>query len=299
MSITNEAIKYLKDKGHKVNDRRSKSLGTNNHNRSLSGLKKGGFHWDAVSGGTIEGHERYWRNHHGWTSVGGYTVFIDDAGTLHVNYDFEKRTNGVGNHNTPTLSICYAGTYSNPINNKQKQAAKDFWTFVVNDKRTSINSFDDVWGHNEFSGHASNACPGIDMDDFRRYLKDGKATTTSNPEPKPSSQVSKSVDNLNGARLVKYENSTFTVNNKIGIKVRNAPSTKAKHTGTLKHGQSINYNAVYEGNGYRWLCATLVIRETRSMCLIDRLTTSRTNGEHLATRLLNQNRKQHQSQVRS
>src|SRR5699024_9340192 len=45
----------------------------------------------------------------------------------------------------------------------------------------------------------------------------------------------------------------YTVTASNGIKVRNAPSTEAKHTGTLKKGQSINYDQVYEGNGYRWL----------------------------------------------
>ena len=247
MSITNDAIKYLRDNGIRVVDRRGKALGGNNHNRSLSGLRRGGFHWDGVSGGTIEGHERHWRNTNGWRD-GGYTAFIDDAGTVFMNYDFEKRTNGVGNHNTPTLNVCYAGTYSNPMNDKQRRAAKIFWTFVVNDKRTNINSFNDIWGHNEFPGHSSNSCPGVDMNVFRNYLKDEKVKPASNPEPKPSPQV---VGSVSGAKLVKYENSTFTANT--AIKVRNAPSTKATHTGTLKKGDRINYNAVYEGNGYRWL----------------------------------------------
>ncbi|WP_277631310.1 LysM peptidoglycan-binding domain-containing protein [Atopococcus tabaci] len=56
-----------------------------------------------------------------------------------------------------------------------------------------------------------------------------------------------------GAKLVKNENAYFLVTVDEGIKVRNAPSTSAKHTGTLPKGASINYHAVYEGNGYRWL----------------------------------------------
>ena len=188
MSITNDAIKYLRDNGIRVVDRRGKALGGNNHNRSLSGLRRGGFHWDGVSGGTIEGHERYWRDHHKWRD-GGYTTFIDDAGTVFMNYDFEKRTNGVGNHNTPTLNVCYAGTYSNPMNDKQRRAAKIFWTFVVNDKRTNINSFNDIWGHNEFPGHSSNSCPGINMNDFRAYLKEDSVKVSTQSKPAPAKKV--------------------------------------------------------------------------------------------------------------
>lgn len=54
-----------------------------------------------------------------------------------------------------------------------------------------------------------------------------------------------------GATLVKEENAFFKSNEK--IKVRTEPTTKAKHTGTLPKGASVNYFAVYKGNGYRWL----------------------------------------------
>lgn len=54
-----------------------------------------------------------------------------------------------------------------------------------------------------------------------------------------------------GAKLVKNEDAYFLATS--NIKVRNAPSTRAKHTGTLPKGTSINYKRVFEGNGYRWL----------------------------------------------
>ena len=59
------------------------------------------------------------------------------------------------------------------------------------------------------------------------------------------------VDGQAGANLVKNENAYFLATE--DIKVRNAPSVTAKHTGTLPKGSSINYFKVYEGNGYRWL----------------------------------------------
>lgn len=243
MSITNDFIKYLKDRGHKVVDRRGKAMGGNTHNRSLSGLTTGGQHWDGVANGTIEGHERHWRNSLGWND-GGYTAFVEDNGTVNVNYDFEKRTNGVGNHNTPTLNFCYGGTWSNPITDAQLQALTNMWTFVVNDSRTNINSFNDVLGHKEFSGHSSNACPGLDMNEFRNDISQGSSNKVANTTAPKQAQ---------GAKLVKYENEKFTVTDPLGIKVRNAPSTSATHTGDLEKGDSIVYDRVYEGGGYRWL----------------------------------------------
>lgn len=75
----------------------------------------------------------------------------------------------------------------------------------------------------------------------------GEASTPSTPKPStPSTSVA-------GAKLVKNENAFFLVTEDDGIKVRNAPSTTATHTGTLEKGDSINYFKVYEGNGYRWL----------------------------------------------
>ena len=57
--------------------------------------------------------------------------------------------------------------------------------------------------------------------------------------------------NVAGAKLVKSENAYFLPNH--NIKVRTQPTTKSRHTGTLPKGTSINYFAVYSGNGYRWL----------------------------------------------
>ena len=72
------------------------------------------------------------------------------------------------------------------------------------------------------------------------------------PKPKPSAP-SKPKPKTPAAKLIKNEKSKYTVTTSAGIKVRNAPSTTAKHTGTLPKGASINYDSVYEGNGYRWL----------------------------------------------
>ena len=82
-----------------------------------------------------------------------------------------------------------------------------------------------------------------------KELKDkGYPTFVTEDNKKPAESYPKSVS---GATLAKVENAYFKAN--APIKVRTAPSTKAKHTGTLPKGASINYFAVYQGNGYRWL----------------------------------------------
>lgn len=63
----------------------------------------------------------------------------------------------------------------------------------------------------------------------------------------------KETNSIAGAKFIKNEKGKYTVTVKDGIKVRNNPTTSATHTRTLKQGQSINYDQVYEGNGYRWL----------------------------------------------
>lgn len=75
----------------------------------------------------------------------------------------------------------------------------------------------------------------------------------SKPKPSAPSKPKPKTPSTTAAKLIKNEKSKYTVTTSAGIKVRNAPSTTAKHTGTLPKGASINYDSVYEGNGYRWL----------------------------------------------
>lgn len=66
------------------------------------------------------------------------------------------------------------------------------------------------------------------------------------------SYIAKEVNKrLAGTVKIKDERATFTT--KVAIKVRNKPDTNAKHVKTVKAGTPIDYHAVHEGNGYRWL----------------------------------------------
>lgn len=83
--------------------------------------------------------------------------------------------------------------------------------------------------------------------------KAGKAVPETEPynDPVESAPSSPSGTSVSGAKLVKNEDAYFLATS--NIKVRNKPTTKATHTGTLPEGASINYKRVFEGNGYRWL----------------------------------------------
>lgn len=106
-----------------------------------------------------------------------------------------------------------------------------------------------LWRHDWF---ASTNCPGPYLGGKLSYIANevnkilsGKESIPAPSKPAPSKPAS------NNAKLIKNEDAYFLATN--NIKVRNAPSVKAKHTGTLKKGESIRYYKVYEGNGYRWL----------------------------------------------
>lgn len=234
----------------KVTDRRNQALGGQRNQRSLSSITDIGVHWSGVANGSIENHENYWKNTLGW-GVGGYHYAIKKDGTILWNYNLERITNGVGGHNSTSAHVMYEGGYGAPMNETQKKALK----YVINElMKPKLPNLKRVRGHNEFPNtsrytHSTNACPGINMNDFRAYLNDDKVNVSAPSKPAPSKPNNK----LYGAKLVKNEKAKYTVTASNGIKVRNAPSTKATHTGTLKKGQSINYDQVYEGNGYRWL----------------------------------------------
>ena len=106
-----------------------------------------------------------------------------------------------------------------------------------------------LWRHDWF---ASTNCPGPYLGGKLPYIANevNKILSGKESAPKPS-KPSTSKPASNNAKLVKNEDAYFLATT--NIKVRNAPSTKATHTGTLKKGDSIHYYKVYEGNGYRWL----------------------------------------------
>jgi len=171
-------LQALKGNNVKVIDRRGKALGGNPRQRRLSAITKGAVHWTASNRqgelSAIEGHEAWWRSiPQTMGNMGGYHIFIPRSGTAIINYDFETQTSGVGRQNSYTVHVSYEGNPANPMTESQRRTLKVVWNAIPKDV-PGIKSMDDVLGHNEFPGHASNQCPGINMNNFRSYLKDNR-----------------------------------------------------------------------------------------------------------------------------
>lgn len=180
----------LKKAGIKTIDRRGKALGGNPRQRPLTRITKVGGHWTASNRqgeeAAIEGHESWWRSiPHIMGSMGGYHIFVPRTGAAIINYDLETQTSGVGNQNGYTVHVSYEGNPANPMTAKQRSTLKVILQALPKDL-PNVKSTDDVWGHNEFPGHASNQCPGIDMSAFRKFLKGDVAVPDTKPLPAPS-----------------------------------------------------------------------------------------------------------------
>ena len=209
-------------------------------------------------GANAEMHARFINN--GASETWHYTV--DDKQAIQ---HFEHNTqcwhagDGRGNGNLHSIGVELC-INSDGDYNKTVQNGAELVRHLMDTLNLGIN---DVVQHNHWSGKD---CPkqiragknGINWAKFKQMVQGNtnvsKPVKPSTNKPKPA--PSKPSDNLYGAKLVKNEKAKYTVTAGNGIKVRNAPSTEAKHTGTLKKGESINYDQVYTGNGYRWLAYT-------------------------------------------
>ncbi|HAP7585184.1 TPA: N-acetylmuramoyl-L-alanine amidase [Enterococcus faecium] len=120
--------------------------------------------------GDVWAFQNHWRGSLGW-GTGGYHEIILRDGTVQLCYRDNDVTNGVGNHNTVTYHICLVGNGS--FTEAQERAfdvrARDAM------RRFGLTSAN-VLGHNEFSGHGSNQCPGVNMSNVRRRLADTAQT---------------------------------------------------------------------------------------------------------------------------
>lgn len=160
----------------KIEDLRgdSRILGPTNAKRDVSVVKNIARHHSATETGDVFIFQQHWNGELGW-GTGGYHEIILRDGTVQWCYFDEDVTNGVGGHNTPTYHICLVGNGSfteaqeEAFNQRAKAAMERFGLSVEN-----------VLGHNEFSGHASNICPGTNMDAVRDILNGGDGNV---PEP--------------------------------------------------------------------------------------------------------------------
>ncbi len=159
-------------------DRRKVSMGWNKYNgRPLKQITKAARHHTA--GGlyqTMAIIEDWWRNGNKWDN-GGYHVVIDGYGTVFINYDWDHTTWGVGYHNDYTVHVSLMGNGSFTA----AQEKSYDWVMQKIFKELPQIKPSDVLGHNEFSGHTTNSCPGINMNTVRTRLAKLKDTPVVDP----------------------------------------------------------------------------------------------------------------------
>lgn len=145
----------------------TKILGPSNAKRDVALVKNIARHHSATDTGDVFIFQEYWNGTLGW-GTGGYHEIILRDGTVQWCYFDNDVTNGIGGHNTPTYHICLVGNSS--FTEAQEKAFDER-------ARAAMERFglgvDNVLGHNEFSGHASNICPGTNMDKVRDILNGG------------------------------------------------------------------------------------------------------------------------------
>ena len=160
-----EFIDFMKKNGLSYRDRRGIAPYTNGP-RTMRVTNIAIHHSAADVDQTSELLEGYWKSAHGWTT-GGYHIVIrrNAEATIEFNYDADRISNGVGNHNGYILNICVEGNSNfTPRQNEVVKLVTRFWKDALAIPYTAI------LGHNEFSGHATNTCPGRNMNDFRAQI---------------------------------------------------------------------------------------------------------------------------------
>lgn len=140
-------------------DRRDIAMGGQANERSLDDITHVAIHYTAVDrllNRTIASHEDYWRTTHGWP-VGGYHIYIDSQGVVHINYNYERVTYGVGGNNSYTVHVSVEANSAE--NYSQAQLKSRDWVVRKFMKDLNIPA-SNVKQHNEYPGNESNSCAG-------------------------------------------------------------------------------------------------------------------------------------------
>lgn len=225
----------------KLIDLTKQSMGWNNpwETRTTSQIRNIGIHHSATTTGSQTVFENHWRTF-GWRN-GGYSEIILPNGNVEICYVPTTVTNGVSGNNTSTYHICVVGDFR--TNGAQPSAAQSqalFERIRFNVNRFSNVTFDRVFGHNEFSGHASNICPGQNMNNIRR---DARQAPTPTPANNASTHTVRSGENLSG--IAQHYNTTVAELQRLNS-IANANLIKIGQVLRLPSGSSANKPTVTE-----------------------------------------------------
>ena len=116
---------------------------------------------------TIKSFANYHINTHKWAGIGYHYIVTPDLEVYKTGFDSQSRWS-VGNHNGYTISTLIIGNFA------EEEISEDQYELALRLIRHKMKAYsvsvENVRGHNEYSGHSSNACPGISMDKFRSDL---------------------------------------------------------------------------------------------------------------------------------
>lgn len=149
----------------KINDRRKVAMGNWLPKRAKGSVTHLVRHQTGVDvEQTMETLEGFWAREHEWDR-GGYHEVIHKDGSVDLNYDPEFMTWGVGNQNGYTMHISLIG--NGKFTEAQEQTFDERALYHMKNQNIPVAN---VWGHNEFAGHGTNKCPGINMQTVRNRL---------------------------------------------------------------------------------------------------------------------------------
>lgn len=151
-----------------IKDRRNSAMGGQANNRSRSAITHIAWHYTAVARAnnrTIESHENYWRDTHGWDR-GGYHYYIDSQGILYWNYNYERITWGVASNNDYTVHVSLEGNSATDFSEAQLKARDWITRKMMSELSISPNN---VMQHKEFPGNESQTCSGYTLEQMNAF----------------------------------------------------------------------------------------------------------------------------------
>lgn len=200
-------------------DRRSKSLGGQSYDRPASAVKRLVWHLTATLSGSIESHENYWKNHHGWDR-GGYHYYIDRKGTIYWNYNHTRITYGVAYNNADTVHISLESDSAANYTDVQIKAREWLTRKLMKELNVSASN---VLGHYEV--YNNTACPGytrLEMANFRIQLS-----------------ASAPVQTTGFIHVVKSGDTLYSLAKKYGMTVDNLKKLNGLDSNLIVVGQSL------------------------------------------------------------
>jgi len=125
-------------------------------------------HHSKTDAGTTQTFARFHVQNNNWPGI-AYHYVIKKGGTIYKTQPNSTVSWHTGGHSSNNLGIMILGNYS------RGEPPESQYEALISIIRAVMVAYGitipRVKGHNEFSGHGANTCPGIDMKEFRGKLK--------------------------------------------------------------------------------------------------------------------------------